>query len=387
VRGSEGKNFVLRRIAAIIHKEYIHISRDTIALIMLIVFPVFNLFLFGFAINLDITHIPLAVYDQDRSEDSRSLAEDFSQSGYFDLAYRLFSEKQINSLVDKREVNVVLRIPPDFSRDIHKGKNTPVQLIIDGSDNNTATITMGYSNTIIPAFSREMLGELVRNQGMAFPAHLTSVDLRPNIWYNPELKSSIFLIPGLIGVILMSITVIRTSITIVREKERGTMESLLVSPIRPIELMIGKIVPYIIIAFISLVLVIMLSMVVFEVPFRGNPLTLLSLSGLFIAATLGIGLYISNAAETAQTAWLMGFLSSILPALILSGFIFPIESMPYPIQLVTYLFPIRYFLVILRGVILKGVGISTLYPEALILLVFALFMITVSALRFKKKIG
>ena len=187
--------------------------------------------------------------------------------------------------------------------------------------------------------------------------------------------------------ILMTIAVIRISVTIVREKERGTMERLLVAPIRPIELMIGKIIPYIIIAFISLVLIILLSRFIFQVPLRGSLVTLLSLSGIFIAASLGIGLYISNVAETTQTAWLMGFFSSVLPAIILSGFIFPIESMPYPIQLITYLFPIRYFLVILRGIILKGVGITTLYPEALILLLFALAMITISALRFKKKVG
>lgn len=378
---------MLRRISAIIYKEYLHISRDIIALLMLIFFPVFVLFLFGFAINLDIKHIPLAVYDQDRSEEARELAESFIQSGYFDLKERLFCEKQINPAVDKRKVKVVLSIPPDFSKDIHRGKDTPVQLIIDGSDNNTATIIMGYSKAIIQKFSRQILGELILNKGMAFPAQLPAIDLRPNIWYNPELKSSFFLIPGLIGMILMTIAVIRISVTIVREKERGTMERLLVAPIRPIELMIGKIIPYIIIAFISLVLIILLSRFIFQVPLRGSLVTLLSLSGIFIAASLGIGLYISNVAETTQTAWLMGFFSSVLPAIILSGFIFPIESMPYPIQLITYLFPIRYFLVILRGIILKGVGISILYQEALILLIFALVMITISTLRFKKKVG
>ena len=376
-----------RRISAIIYKEYLHIFRDKIALIMLIFFPMFVLFLFGYAINLDITHIPLAVYDQDRSEDARTLTDKFIQSGYFDLAQRLYSETQINPCVDRREVKVVLNIPQDFSKDIHNGKETPVQLIIDGSDNNTATIIMGYANSLITTFSREMLGELLLSRGMTFPAQLPTVDLRPNIWYNPELKSSIFLIPGLIGMILMSITVIRISITIVREKERGTMEGLLVAPLKPIELMIGKIIPYIVIAYVSLALIMLLSRFLFQIPLRGNIFTLFGLSGIFIAASLGIGLYISNVAETAQTAWLMGFLSSILPTIILSGFIFPIESMPYPIQLITYLFPIRYFLVILRGIILKGVGITILYPEALILLIFALAMITISALRFKKKVG
>ena len=378
---------MLQRIAAIIYKEYLHISRDIIALMMLIFFPVFALFLFGFAINLDIKHIPMAVYDQDRSMDSRELTENFIQSGYFDLNKRLYAQKQIDLNVDNRKVKVVLGIPQDFSKDIHKKKDTPVQIILDGSDNNTATIVMGYANTIIQKFSRQILGELLFNKGVAFPASLPSVDLRPNIWYNPELKSSIFMVPGLIGLILMTITVIRTSITIVREKERGTMERLLVAPLKPIELMIGKIVPYIVISFLSLALIILLSWFFFKVPFRGNIVTLFSFSGIFIAASLGIGLYISNIVETAQTAWLMGFLSSILPAIILSGFVFPIESMPYPIQLITYIFPIRYFLVILRGIILKGVGITTLYPEALTLLIFALVMITISALRFKKKVG
>jgi ABC-2 type transport system permease protein len=197
---------MLRRIGAIIYKEYLHISRDIIALGMLIFFPVFALFLFGVAINLDITHIPLAVYDENRSPDSRALIEKFSQSGYFDLKARLTSEKEINGFVDARKVKVVLRFPSDFSRTIHSGKDTAVQLIIDGADNNTANIIMGYANSIIPKFSRDMLGTLLLNEGMSLPAQLPAVDLRPGIWYNPELKSAIFLVPGLIGLLLMSIT-------------------------------------------------------------------------------------------------------------------------------------------------------------------------------------
>jgi len=377
---------MLKRIAAIIYKEYLHISRDSIALVMLIFFPVFALFLFGVAINLDIKNISLAVYDLDNSPDSRALTEKFIQSGYFDLKDYLYAEKNINHTIDAGAVKGLLRFPQDFSQDLNSGRGTAVQLIIDAADNNTANIMMGYANAIIPQFSREMLDELLVSQAMSFPAQLPSVDLRPNIWYNPELKSNFFLIPGLIGMLLMSITVIRTSITIVREKERGTMESLLVTPIKPIELMIGKITPYIIISFIILALILVLARVVFQIPFRGNLLTFFGLSGLFVAATLGMGLFISNVAATTQTAWLMGFLSSILPAIILSGFIFPIESMPYPIQLITYLFPIRYFIVILRGIILKGVGLTTLYPQACALLIFALAIITISALRFKKKV-
>ncbi len=378
---------MLRRITAIMYKECLHILRDRIALLMLIIFPVFVLFLFGFAINLDISHVRLAVFDRDGSRVSRALADKFIQSGYFHRAQRLYSIKQINPSVDMRKVKAVLHLPLHFSKDIYRGRTTPVQIIIDAADNNTANIILGYSSAILATFSREMLQELLLSQATGFPAQLPSVDLRPAIWYNPELKSSIFLIPGLIGMILMSITVIRISITIVKEKELGTIEGLLVSPLKPIELMAGKITPYIIIAYLSLALILVLSRLIFEVPFRGNLFTLFALSGIFIAASLGMGLYISNVAQTAQTAWLMGFLSSILPAIILSGFIFPIESMALPIQFFTCLFPIRYYLVILRGIILKGTGVSILYPEALILFVFALVMITASALRFKKKVG
>jgi ABC-2 type transport system permease protein len=378
---------MLRRISAVMYKEWFHIARDRIALLMLIFFPVFVLFLFGFAINLDISHIRLAVFDRDQSQLSRRLSDTFIQSGYFDLVERLHAIEQITSSVDRRKAKVALHIPLDFARDIRRDRATPVQIIIDAADNNTANIILGYSSAVMATFSREMLDELMVSRAMNVPAPLPGIDLRPAIWYNPELKSSIFLIPGLIGMILMSITVIRISITIVKEKEMGTMEGLLVSPLKPIELMAGKIIPYIIIAFVSLVLILILSRLMFEVPFRGSLLTFFVLSALFIAASLGMGLYISTVAQTAQTAWLMGFLSSILPAIILSGFIFPIESMPRPIGFFTYIFPIRYYMVILRGIILKGAGMAILYPEAIILLLFALVLITASALKFKKKVG
>lgn len=378
---------MLRRISAVMYKEWFHIARDRIALLMLLFFPVFVLFLFGFAINLDISHIRLAVFDRDQSQLSRRLSDKFIQSGYFDLVERLYAMEQITSSVDRRRAKVALHIPLDFARDIRRDRTTPVQIIIDAADNNTANIILGYSSAVMATFSREMLEELMVSRSVTFPATLPGIDLRPAIWYNPELKSSIFLIPGLIGMILMSITVIRISITIVKEKEMGTMEGLLVSPLKPIELMAGKIIPYIIIAFVSLALILILSRLIFAVPFRGSLLTFFVLSTLFIAASLGMGLYISTVAQTAQTAWLMGFLSSILPAIILSGFIFPIESMPPPIQVFTYMFPIRYYMVILRGIILKGAGMAILYPEAIILLLFALALITASALKFRKKVG
>jgi ABC-2 type transport system permease protein len=354
---------------------------------MLLILPVFQLFIFGYAINLDIKNIPLGVYNLDNSTTARQLVESYVHSGYFDLTYQLPSEDQLSELLDKGSVKAVLKIPHNFSCRILEGKSASVQLILDGSDNNTANVIMGYANAINQRHSQQVLAELLRNKGMALPSEVPSVDLRPNIRYNPELTSVNFMVPGIIGIIIMTIGVVRTSITVVREKERGTMEGLLVSPIKPLELMIGKITPYIAIAFVGLLLIIASSHFIFHVPFRGSLSLLLGLSLIFIAAALGIGLLISSIAETTQVAWLIGFLSSVLPSIILSGFIFPIENMPVPIQLISHIVPVRYFLVILRGIILKGVGLSLLYREAIILLCFAVFMLALSSLRFKKRLG
>jgi ABC-2 type transport system permease protein len=218
-------------------------------------------------------------------------------------------------------------------------------------------------------------------------AAVPTLDVRPDIWYNPELRSLNFMVPGLIGIIMMVVGVVNMSVSLVREKERGTIEALMVSPLRPIELMLGKIVPYIIIAFIDLNLIILLGKFVFHVPFRGNFPLFLFLSFLFLASALSMGLFISSIANTCQVAWLISFLATILPSIILSGFIFPISSMPKIIQFISYLLPVRYFIIILRGIILKGVGLSVLYPQALVLLCFATVLLTICSFRFKKRIA
>jgi ABC-2 type transport system permease protein len=227
--------------------------------------------------------------------------------------------------------------------------------------------------------------KLLNTNGQPFTAKAASLDIRPNIWYNPELSSINFLVPGIIGIIIMVIGAIRMSISLVREKEQGTIESLMVSPLKPLELMLGKITPYILIVFVDLLLIVLASRYFFDVPFRGSILLFLGLSFIFLGSALGMGLYISAISKTSQVAWLIGFLTTILPSIILSGFVFPIESMPKPIQLITYLLPVRYYLVILRGIILKGVGFSVLYPQAIILFCFAAVTIFFSSLQFKKR--
>lgn len=376
---------MFRRITAIIDKEFIQIIRDPLALFLLFSLPVFILCIFGYAINLDVRNISLAVLDRDRTETSRALIERFSTSGYFVLKQNLTAEEDIARVLDHGEVKVVIKIPDDYQRDIAQSKNTPLQILIDGSDSNTANIAMSYVKAIVQEESMKIIFELLNSNGQIDAAKLPSLDLRPNIWYNPELASTNFLVPGIIGIIIMVIGALRMSVSLVKEKEKGTIECLMVSPLKPIEMMIGKITPYILIVFIDLILIVVVGKFMFHVPFRGSILLFMVLSFLFLGSALGSGLFVSAVSRSSQVAWTLGFFITVMPSIILSGFIFPIESMPMVIQFVTYLFPVRYFLTILRGIILKGVGLSVLYPQALILLFFAVATLAFSALQFKKR--
>jgi len=376
---------MLRRIRALLYKEFIQVLHDPVALWLLLLLPLAMLVIFAYAINLDVRNISLAVYDLDRTELSRSLADRFVTSGYFVLEKRLHAEREIAGALNSGEAKVVLQIPKDFQKEIFSGKATPVQVIIDGTDSNTANITMGYVKSILAAASLSVMFRLLNANGIAGAAGPAMLDVRPNIWYNPALESMNFLVPGIIGIIIMVIGAIRMSLSLVKEREMGTIESLMVSPLRPIELMIGKVAPYIIIVFIDLLLIVGAARLLFHVPFRGSLVLFLFLSLLFLGSALGAGLFISAVAKTSQVAWLVGFFVTILPSIILSGFIFPIESMPVPIQVISYLMPLRYYMIVLRGIILKGVGWAVLYPEALILLAFAVLSLGGSSLFFRKR--
>jgi ABC-2 type transport system permease protein len=316
---------------------------------------------------------------------SRSLADRFVTSGYFVLKQRLSAEHETAAVLDSGQAKVVLQIPADFQKDLFNGKNTPVQVLIDGTDSNTANITMGYVKSILAQASTQVMFSLLNANGIAGVTDSSMLDVRPNIWYNPELASMNFLVPGIIGIIIMVIGALRMSLSLVKEREHGTIESLMVSPLRPLELMVGKVVPYILIVFVDLLLIMAAACWLFHVPFRGSIALFLFMSFLFLGSALGAGLFISAVAKTSQVAWLVGFFVTILPSIILSGFIFAIESMPVAIQVISYLMPLRYYLLVLRGIILKGVGWSVLYPHALILFAFAVLSLGASSLFFRKR--
>jgi len=374
-----------RRIRALLYKEFIQVLRDPLALWLLLLLPIVMLLVFAYAINLDVRNIPIAVYDLDRTELSRSIVDRFVTSGYFVLKKRLIADSEMAGVLDRGDVKVALHFPRDFQKDIFNGKNTPLQVIIDGTDANTANITMGYVKAILAAASMNVIFDLLNSNGIAGSSSMATLDVRPNIWYNPELASLNFLVPGIIGLIVMVVGAIRMSLSLVKEREKGTIESLMVSPLRPIELMIGKISPYIVIVFFDLILIVLAGRYVFNVPFRGSVPLFLFLSFLFLGSALGAGLFISAISQTSQVAWFIGFIVTILPSIILSGFIFPLESMPRPIQIIAALMPLQYYMVILRGIILKGVGWSVLYQHAAILFLFAVVSLVGSSLFFKKR--
>lgn len=374
---------MLTRLLAIIRKEFIQIIRDPRSLYAVLLMPPFMLLLFGYAISFDVKHISTAVCDLDRTGRSREFYSSFKNSGYFDINYYTTSPKEIERLLDEGKVVVGIIIPDGFSRKLSMGEPSQIQVLLDGSNPNNATTSFGYIYSITQNYSSKLLISALSKLPKSIDK--MPIDFRPRIWYNPELKSANFLVPGLIGIIMMVICVTVTAMAIVREKERGTMEQLIASPIQPFELIIGKALPYAIVAFADVVMILMLGRFVFNVPIAGNVFLLLALSILFLLGTLCVGLLISTVAESQQVAFMMATFTSMLPSFLLSGFIFPIKNMPTVVQLITYIVPARYFLVILRSIILKGAYFDVLIKETIFLSMFTVIMITLSALRWKKK--
>ena len=317
------------------------------------------------------------------SRTSRELIDRFVNSGRFVLLPTASAEKERDFFLETGQARVFVAIPPDFPARIRSGKSAPLQVILDGSDSNTAAVTLGYVNAVLESFSAQILAEIVVERApSAFsrPPFTT----RPRIWFNPELKSVYFIVPGIIGVIMMVVAVGLTSMALVQEREQGTMEALLASPLRPLPMVVGKLVPYGLIALIDILLILAASVLLFRLPFRGDLLTLIVPTCLFLLASLGMGLLISTLVDSQQAAWMTSLVLTLLPAIILSGFIFPLESMPWVVQTISYFFPLRYFLVVLRGVILKGAGFDDLLPQIQALAVFAFVILAVNAWRFQK---
>ncbi len=366
----------------LVRKEFIQIRRDPRLLPILIILPVLQLIIMGYAVSSDIKHLGTAICDLDRTPASRALADRFETSGYFDIRHRLNDERRIKDLMDAGEVRVGIVIPPRFAAKLVREETVTVQLLLDGTDSNTANVAQGYVTQIVNA---EVSRVAVERQGPKSTPPV-AVDATIRVWFNPDLKSVNYMVPGVIALILTIVTMTMTATAIVKEKERGTIEQLIVSPIRPSQLMLGKAIPFVIIGYADIFIVMLVGLFWFRVPIAGSVGLLLVLCGLFIMTTLGLGLLISTVSQTQQQAMMLGFFLNP-PFMLLSGFIFPIASMPGPIQYITYIIPLRYFLVIIRGIFLKGVGLEVLWPQALALLLFGVSVLTLSALRFQKHLG
>lgn len=374
------------RVWPIMQKEFLEIWRDPRNLGFVLAMPVLMLLLYGYGISSDVKWVPLVVYDRDGRSPARELVRRFTSTEYFVVTAQVGNLREFRRAIDTGQAKVGLVIPEDFSQNLAAGRPAPIQFVVDGSDSNTASIAIG--NIAAIGKSTELTPRDLRPQILVAPKLETPVpiELRTWVWYNPELKSSNFLIPGLTAVILMMLAAMLTSLTVAREWERGTMEGLIASPLRPHELMIGKILPYVVIGLVDVVFILLVAVFLFRVPMRGSLTLLMISSTIFLLGGLGIGLFISAATKSVQVAFQLSTLATMLPALLLSGFFYPIENMPPILQAITTLVPARYFLVVIRGIFLKGVGLPVLWREMLFLSAFAVFMLIASSAKFKKRL-
>jgi len=373
---------IFERIKPVVKKEFRQIARDRRSLFLLLVLPAFLLIMYGYALNFDVKHLALAVLDQEKSQRSRDFLDGFLHTEYFDLKFDLDNMKQIDDLMGKGEVQVALVIPRDFSRALLAGRESPVQVIIDGEETGIAGTAIGYVSAIAQSYSTELVLETMKTAGRG--RFDLPVEYHPRVWFNPELRSARFLIPGLIAFILMITVVISTSFSVVREIERGSIEQLIVSPLLPAELIIGKTIPYALISLLSAHSVLVFGYLLFDVSIKGSYAWILISILFFLLCGLGLGLLISTIASTQQVAFMLAIITTMLPTFILSGFVFPIRNMPVVIQAVTYLIPARYFLVILRSVMLKGVGLNAFGRELALLAGFAFLTLFLSSVRMGK---
>lgn len=361
------------------------IKRDPRSLALALGIPVFLLLIFGYGLSLDIDHVPTVVWNQDASSQvSRNFLLNFKNSRYFKIVSYTDNYQDIERMINNGKAMLALIIPKDFSHYIESNKIAPLQLITDGSDANTATIAIGYVRSVVSGYNVQLLTETFNQKGLNFSQ---SLDVRPRIWFNEGLVSTWFISPGVIAMIIMIISALLTSLTVAREWERGTMEQLISTPVKAPELIIGKFIPYFAIAFFDLLIGLIMARVLFGVPFRGSYLLLFFLSALFLTGALSQGIIISVVAKSQLMACQLATLTTLLPTILLSGFIYPIFNMPKALQLVTYLIPARYYIVILRDLFLKGNGIETLWDEALFLFLFAFIMLTLAVRKFKKKVA
>src|SRR3984893_3270392 len=379
------------RLIEIIRKEFRQAFREPRMRGMLFMPPLIQLFVFGFAVNLDVDHSRIAWVDSDRTYQSRELLAAFQGSGRFDVVAEPSNDRQVQDLLDSSKVDMIVRVLPGFERDSPRGRTPSVQILINGANSNTASIVSSYASSIVNSFASHVMDERNRDRlaarMMPTAVHIAvpQITAKSRVWFNPELKSRNYFVPGIVVNIIMMVTLMLTSMAIVREKEIGTMEQLMVTPIRPIELILGKTLPFALIGIVDTILVVVASLLLFHVPFRGSALLLLASGGLFLMTSLGAGLFISTISRTQQQA-MMTTSMFFQPFFLLSGFAFPIRNMPEPIQYLTMLNPVRYFMEIVRGIFLKGSGMDVLWPQMVTLAVFGVVILSLSAMRFRKRL-
>jgi ABC-2 type transport system permease protein len=367
----------IERIKQMVIKEFIQIMRDKRMKAIVFVIPLIQTLAFGFAVTTDVNNIPTAVMDLDRSFESRELIRRFVASGYFTVKAAPESPAELQEQLDRGSSTIALQIDHGFSDDLKRGIPTAIQVLADGTDSNSATVALDYTNRIVAKYVRDLAGPTASASGR--------IDVRSRAWYNPELKSRNYNVPGVIAMVIMLTSLLLTSMAVVREREMGTMEQLMVTPLKPVELILGKTIPFALIGFVDMAFVTVFGLLVFRIPING-PLWLLPIStAIYLLSVLGFGLFISTIAKTQQQSLMSTFLF-FMPAILLSGLMFPIESMPVIFQYITYVNPLRYFLIIIRGIFLKGNGFSILWPQMVPLLALGTAVIILSSLRFKKRL-
>ncbi|HUV89739.1 MAG TPA: ABC transporter permease [Anaerolineae bacterium] len=373
---------MIGRTLIIARKELLHILRNRRTLAVMFLIPVVQLFLMGYAATTDIEHLRTAVMDADLTAQSRELIEAYRASNYFDVATYVASEEALGQLLDQGTVRAGMIVPTGYGADVTAGRKASISFVIDGSDPTVANAIYAASQQIGQAQNVR----LVERRLHISPDQMAMLQVRPRVWYNPEMRSANFMIPGLIAMILFMLTAMLTALSIVRERETGTIEQLMVTPIRPIELVVGKVLPYIAVAFFDVLEVLVIGVFWFDVPVHGSVPLLLALSALFLMTSLGIGIFVSSVASTQQEAMLLVWLM-MLPSIFLAGFFFPLEAMPAFLQVLSYLVPLRYMLIIMRGIVLKGVGLEVLAGQVVALAVFGVAIMVFAATRFRKRLG
>lgn len=375
----------MKSIIHFVKKEFLQFKRDPKMFGIILVAPVFQLIFLGYAANLDINKIRLVVFDQDRSSTSRELINSITSSGYFKLVGYSTDYKKVTEMLDYGKCIVALVIPNDFEKNIFKKNPAKLQAILDASDGNTASIAAGYLQQNVLQFAQSISFEMFQKSGKKItPVGTILPEIR--IWYNPTLKTRNYMVPGIVGLLLSIITLLLTSLAIVKEKEIGTMEQLIVTPLKPYQIIIGKLIPFIVLGFIAVIIVLTAMRLIFDIPVKGNLYFLFLSSFFYILSTLGLGLFVSTISKTQQQAMMISVFWVMMPMVYLSGFAFPIENMPKVLQYISYIIPLRYFINIIRGVISKGLGFSELWLNSLILLVMGIFILVLSALRFQKRL-